>query len=180
MDTDFFANPPVSLSQLPKVDELHWQALSPRYVLITLCLSMAITVVLSLLWLAALWQPWFPLTETWAGRVLWGGLSLSVLGILHSFYCYFAYPKKVYALRAHDLSFQSGLFFQNSVTQPILRIQHIELKRGPLERLAGLATLQVFSAGGALHTFEIPGLPLADAEQIRQLILQHKDAQQHD
>jgi len=30
-----------------------------------------------------------------------------------------------------------------------------------------------------LHSFEIPGLPLAGAEQVRQFNLNHKDASQH-
>ena len=65
------------------------------------------------------------------------------------------------------------------MSQPITRIQHIELKRGPIERKVGLARLQVFSAGGEMHTFEIPGLPLETAQQLRQFILQHKDMVKH-
>ena len=60
-----------------------------------------------------------------------------------------------------------------------MRIQHIEIERGPLERSAGLATLQVFSAGGAHHTFEIPGLTYEKAIELRQFILNHKDVSQN-
>jgi membrane protein YdbS with pleckstrin-like domain len=63
------------------------------------------------------------------------------------------------------------------VIQPLSRIQHIELKRGPLERSAGLATSHVYSAGGGAHTFEIPGLPVEQAQGLRQFILQHQDLQ---
>lgn len=88
---------------------------------------------------------------------------------------FFSAKHKHFALREQDLSYASGLIFKKVVTQPILRIQHIELKRGPVARKIGLASLQVFSAGGSLHTFEIPGLPLKTAEAIRHFILQHKD-----
>jgi membrane protein YdbS with pleckstrin-like domain len=65
--------------------------------------------------------------------------------------------------------------FRGLSCQPILRVQHVEVKRGPFDRWAGLAKLQVFSAGGEMHTFEIPGLPLERAQRIRQYILDHKD-----
>jgi membrane protein YdbS with pleckstrin-like domain len=87
--------------------------------------------------------------------------------------------RKFYSLREQDLSYRSGLIFRKTVSQPMLRIQHVELKRGPIDRKVGLAKLQVFSAGGALHTFEIPGLPLETAENIRQFILDHKDVNHH-
>jgi membrane protein YdbS with pleckstrin-like domain len=89
----------------------------------------------------------------------------------------FADQRVAYALREHDVGFRWGLLFRHTVIQPLSRIQHIELKRGPIERSAGLATLQVFSAGGGAHTFEIPGLPVEQAQGLRQFILQHQDLQ---
>lgn len=90
-------------------------------------------------------------------------------------YHFLADPLKQYALREHDLNYQSGLIFRSFVSQPILRIQHIEIKRGPIERRAGMATLQVFSAGGISYTFNIPGLIYENAVELRQFILDHKD-----
>ncbi|MDT0596665.1 PH domain-containing protein [Glaciecola petra] len=90
-------------------------------------------------------------------------------------YHFFADPLKQYALRENDLNYQSGLIFRSFVSQPILRIQHIEIKRGPIERRAGMATLQVFSAGGISYTFNIPGLIYENAVELRQFILDHKD-----
>ncbi|GGW72877.1 PH domain-containing protein [Alishewanella tabrizica] len=179
MTTETFQNLPVSLAQLPSLDTLQWQTLAPSYTPLNVWLNVAITSSVALLWLALLWQPFWPLSTTLAPVVFWSGIVLCVLCAWSCLYCYFAYPLKAYALRQHDLSFQRGLFFKTSITQPITRIQHIELKRGPLERRFGLATLQVFSAGGAAHTFALPGLPVADAETIRQFILQHKDTVQY-
>jgi hypothetical protein len=105
-----------------------------------------------------------------------GGYALIGFVTLWSLiYHFIADPLKQYALREHDLNFQSGWIFRSLVSQPILRIQHIEIKRGPIERKAGLATLQVFSAGGVSHTFNIPGLEYEDAVSLRQFILDHKD-----
>jgi hypothetical protein len=90
-------------------------------------------------------------------------------------YHIFADPIIQYAVREQDIHFQAGLFFRRLVSQPILRVQHIELKRGPIERKANLATLQVFSAGGVSHTFEIPGLEYHTAISLRKFIINHKD-----
>ena len=117
----------------------------------------------------------FDLPEDLKSLVIWGYFTIGVITLLEVGYHYFADPLKQYALREHDLNFQSGLIFRSMVSQPILRIQHIEIKRGLIERKAGLATLQVFSAGGASHTFTIPGLEYSDAIALRQFILDHKD-----
>lgn len=81
---------------------------------------------------------------------------------------------KGYLLREHDMSFYSGALFKVITVQPFTRLQHIEITRGPLERLFGLATLKLFSAGGAQHTMAIPGLLLAQAEYLRGSILDSK------
>jgi len=108
--------------------------------------------------------------------IIW---AVAILGFLFTWYSHAYDQAKSYALRELDLHYASGLFFQKVVSQPITRIQHIELKRGPIERKVGLATLQVFSAGGEMHTFQIPGLPVETAQQLRQFILQHKDVVKH-
>ncbi|MEE2025898.1 MULTISPECIES: PH domain-containing protein [Alkalimonas] len=179
-DATPFQNAPLPPSLLPELQQLTWQPLSPRYNRLAFWLNSCVTFLLVLLsltyWLQPFWQP-----DESNHKLLLGFAGLLVAASLwKTLYCLLAYPRKRYALREHDISFHSGLLFEKSVTQPILRIQHIELKRGPIERRAGLATLQVFSAGGAMHTFEIPGLPLIEAKKIRQFILQHKDNRQHD
>ena len=47
---------------------------------------------------------------------------------------------------------------------PISRVQHLDLRRGPLERRAGLATLIVHTAGTRLSAVTVNGLDEADAE----------------
>ncbi|MCB5228368.1 PH domain-containing protein [Alishewanella sp. 16-MA] len=179
MDQQPFYNLALSDTDLPALAQLNWQPLSPKYKPLIVALDLGWTALLTLLWLVLLYQPFWPVDEVHQPLLLFIGLLISGLGLLLATWDHFALPTYAYALRQHDLSFQRGLFFRKSTTQPLLRIQHIELKQGPLDRWANLATLQVFSAGGAMHTFQIPGLPADTAQQIRQLILQHKDMQQH-
>ena len=126
------------------------------------------------------WQPWFALPdqlELYLPRIQ---LAVGIFGLLSSAYGIVADKNKAYAIREHDFSYRSGVIFQSVVSQPILRIQHVELKHGPVDRHFGLASLEVFSAGGAMHTFAIPGLPEEKASEIRSYVLTHSDIAAND
>lgn len=179
MPSDNFTNEDVLSQAMPKLTELNFEPLATHYAPTHRLVSIGITASLMLILLFTLKQPFWSLPIEFANVlevVLW---AIGTIGLLRYLYCYFADPKKVYALREQDISYQCGLLFRKTVSQPILRVQHVELKRGPIERKVGLASLQVFSAGGAMHTFEIPGLEYQNAENIRQFILSHKDLNQH-
>lgn len=103
----------------------------------------------------------------------WYWLALPVV-VLLTVYVVMSSRAKGYVLRDHDMSFYAGVIFKVITIQPFTRLQHIEITRGPLERLFGLATLKLFSAGGAQHTMAIPGLLLPQAEQLRGRILESK------
>lgn len=86
-------------------------------------------------------------------------------------YAAMAFRCMSYVVREHDLSLRSGVIFHRVVIQPFTRLQHIEITRGPLERLLGLATVKLFSAGGAMHSLAVPGILLDNAERLREAIL---------
>jgi membrane protein YdbS with pleckstrin-like domain len=174
-----FSNKMLASEQIPTIQDMESQALSEKYAsinrLTNLIVTLLIVVVLSTLYLQSLIS--FPEKILFTiPYIVWG---VGILGLLQVLYSSYADLKKTYALRELDLNYSSGLLFRKTVSQPITRIQHIELKRGPIERKVGLATLQVFSAGGATYTFEIPGLPVDVAQKLRHFILQHKDVATH-
>ncbi|WP_102798192.1 PH domain-containing protein [Bowmanella denitrificans] len=178
MSQILFTNQSLSVHNLADVTALEMQRLSPRYAPLNLLCGTIFLLFLLTILAAIRWQTWLTLPDWYLHLfpLIFGGLV--AVGLLWLLYDYLADKRKGYAVREQDLSYQSGLFFQSLVTQPILRVQHVELKRGPIERKAGLATLQVFSAGGSLYTFAIPGLPEADARKLRQFILSHSDVSQ--
>jgi membrane protein YdbS with pleckstrin-like domain len=65
-----------------------------------------------------------------------------------------------------------GIVFHEEKAIPISRLQHVELGRGPLERLFGLATLVVFTAGSENAAFRLPGLRVERAQELRDQILE--------
>ncbi|QPG06229.1 PH domain-containing protein [Salinimonas marina] len=170
-----FSNTPVAPDSLPDIWTLQTSAVSPRYRQLNLTTVAVIFSGLLVIITGFRFQPWFGLTAELQAAYPRACMLLAAVGLVWFVYHFFADLRVRYALREQDLVLHKGLIFKSISCQPILRIQHIELKRGPLERLAGLASLQVFSAGGAGHTFEIPGLPVARAQQLRQFILSHKE-----
>ncbi len=151
------------------------QPISRKYRVINMTLSMLWAIVLSFVLLLFTSSLFF---EFPSEHYVWVYLAYACIFVffgLLATYHFFADPLIQFALRENDLNLQSGLFFRSLVSQPILRIQHIELKRGPIERKVKLASLQVFSAGGISHTFSIPGLEYEEAIKLRKFILEHRD-----
>ena len=64
-----------------------------------------------------------------------------------------------------------GILFHEERLVPVRRMQHVDLTRGPIERLFGLATLVVFTAGNEGSAFRVPGLSVAEAQALRDRIL---------
>ena len=169
-----FTNDVVDCHQIT-TEDLPLTSLSPKYRQINLIWAVCFGLILAAMLALISSSLFFPLPEKLQPFVNLAYGAIIVITLWSFIYHYFADPLKQYALREHDLNYQSGLIFRSMLSQPILRIQHIEIKRGPIERKAGLATLQVFSAGGVSHTFNIPGLEHDKAISLRQFILDHKD-----
>jgi membrane protein YdbS with pleckstrin-like domain len=79
-------------------------------------------------------------------------------------------PRRVraigYQLRDDDLLFRRGLLFQRFVSVPYGRMQLIDITRGPVSRVLGLSDLH-FVTAAASSSVSIPGLLVADAEDLR-------------
>lgn len=72
-----------------------------------------------------------------------------------------------------------GNWWQSETHVPISRVQHLDLKRGPLELSAGLSTLVVHTAGTRMAAVSVSGLDADDAERLRERLatqVDHDDA----
>jgi hypothetical protein len=138
---------------------IEWRRVSPKYVWV----DVISTVVLALLLLAASCLP-----AVLSGVVLWWILPAAVFVIMVLVIAFV--PRRVRAigfqLRDDDLLFRRGLLFQRFVSVPYGRMQLIDITRGPISRIVGLSDLH-FVTAAASSSVAIPGLPLADAEELR-------------
>jgi len=80
-------------------------------------------------------------------------------------------PKRGYVVRDKDILFKKGVVWRSVTAVPFNRIQHVETSSTPLDRKFGLATLQLFTAGGSSGDLKIDGLAADVAEQLRIYIL---------
>lgn len=168
-------NPSIAPDTLPSISKLSMQELSPHYAIANAVVrSITIAVVLTVAVLA-----FTPIANLLPEPALvplrLGAPALTLILTFNALYQWFGDRAKRYALRELDISFEFGLITRKLITQPLSRIQHVEVSQGPIERRLALATLLVYSAGSATRTFAIPGLTRDNAERLRQHLLDHVD-----
>jgi hypothetical protein len=78
-------------------------------------------------------------------------------------------------LDGEGLAVRRGRFWQRETRVPITRVQHLDLKRGPLQRRRHLATLVVHTAGTRHSAVTVPNLDADDAEHLRDRLGQQID-----
>lgn len=80
------------------------------------------------------------------------------------------YQRWGYAMGADQLRVAHGYIFRTDTIVPFVRVQHIDVGQGPIERWFGLAHLVVHTAGTHNSTVTLPGLMRAEAEAMRATI----------
>src|SRR5690606_34456169 len=68
-----------------------------------------------------------------------------------------------------------GRLWQSDTRVPGSRVQHLDIRRGPLERRFGLATLVIHTAGTRHSAVSVSGLDAADAERLRDHLARQTD-----
>lgn len=133
----------------------------------------------------------------WGIRILIGGLSLSILlffidlntpsisilfpsfsallGIALTIIAAIVLPPLYwrfwkFLILDDEIIIQHGILIRTIAFVPTVRIQHLEVKRGIWERLFGLATLKIYTAGTRQSDVKIPGLPAEYALQLREYL----------
>ncbi|KAF1714123.1 hypothetical protein CSC71_05270 [Pseudoxanthomonas sangjuensis] len=83
--------------------------------------------------------------------------------------------RTAWKLDASGFAVRRGRIWQSETRVPTSRVQHLDLKRGPLERALKLATLVVHTAGTKLAAVSLSGLDDDDAEYLRDLLARQLD-----
>ncbi len=145
---------------LPDAD---WRRISPKYLV-----SEFLGLLLTALILAAATIPFHLLGWDFAP---WA--TAAAVGFVLIFAAFT--PRRVraigYQLRDDDLVFRRGILYQRFVAVPYGRMQLVDINRGPLSRVLGLSELK-FVTAAATTGVVIPGLPEADAEQLRDRLVE--------
>lgn len=80
------------------------------------------------------------------------------------------YRRLRYAIDGRILRTVRGWLFHTDTIVPFIRVQHIDVTRGPFDKIFGTATLVVHTAGTHNSIVTLPGLSPERAAEIREAI----------
>ena len=83
------------------------------------------------------------------------------------------YRRLLYGLTDRLLQVVRGWLFHTDTIVPFVRVQHLDVTRGPLDKMFGTATLVVHTAGTRNSIVTVPGLAPDRAAEIRDIIREH-------
>ena len=164
-----FSNPEIVVSTLPKAEETRLVTVDERYYTV---LSYNLVVYWIIFFVATLvimilnreFHSWMMAGITF--------FVFATLCFLHFRLTYLTFMNKAYAIREHDILYQTGWLRKSLHVCPYNRIQHCSVDAGVFERNLGISKLRIYTAGGDDSDIVIPGLTPEEANSMRELIIQ--------
>lgn len=164
-----FSNNTIDLDTLPKFEELHLNALHSNYVKVLL-FNFLLLVVLAIGGFTTVFFVEREVFSTKYWLLIFSALVLFLVAVV--IIAKLSFNKKGYAFREHDAIYKSGLISETTTIIPFNRVQHVALHQGFISRKLGLASIELFTAGGSSSDLEIPGLLLEEAQKIKNMVSQ--------
>jgi membrane protein YdbS with pleckstrin-like domain len=109
---------------------------------------------------------WVPLRPPLFGLLVF--VVVLVLGLWHARLLFRSWR---WALRPDDIVARYGVVWRVSRSIPRVRVQHVDVRSGPIDRALGLVEVSLHVAGSAGPVLTIPGLAPAEAETLREALL---------
>lgn len=164
-----FTNETIEINELPKFEEVLLKPLQSKYYNI-----IAINIgILNLVVLGAFLGISYFKEDLFSNRIwLIFGVIISIFIALSFVLAKLSFNKKGYAFRTHDAIYKEGLISETTTIIPFNRVQHVALHQGFIARKFGLASIELFTAGGSSSDLEIPGLLLEEAQKIKNMVSQ--------
>lgn len=164
-----FENLAIDTNELPKVGELSFERLEKKYLNVSLLAEAIFFLALLTGGICLIFFNDDITTSLPNFAYMCGGVIL--LWATTAWITYKGFFKKMYALRSRDVIYKKGLIWQSRTSIPFNRVQHAEIKQGPLDRLYSLYSLKIYTAGGQSSDLVIPGLTEAKAQSLKEFIL---------
>ncbi len=97
-----------------------------------------------------------------------GVIIFVVLLLLFGTYQLLRYRNWGFEVQDDAVYIEHGVLVHVKKVVPFVRIQHIDSRRGPVERASGLASLVIYTAGSRGADVRIPGLTPERADELRE------------
>lgn len=169
-----FSNDQIDGLTLPRVEELVYQPLEPRYKRVLIIIRLIGLGVLAALFITLFFgaKSDTPGFENFQIYIVIGLLLLYLLLCAWSMTsCVKGFHNKFYALRQKDIVYKTGWLWKSTTTAPFTRVQHVSIDQGPIERQFNLSKLRIFTAGGNASDMTIPGLDPETADRLKEFIV---------
>ena len=111
-------------------------------------------------------ERWLPVWPLLLGLLVF--VAALLLGLWHARLLFTSWR---WALRPDDVVARYGVVWQVSRSIPRVRVQHVDVRSGPVDRALGLVEVSLHVAGSAGPVLTIPGLAPAEAESLREALL---------
>jgi membrane protein YdbS with pleckstrin-like domain len=163
-----FSNTEIDISTLPKAEETNLIPIDERYYTVITYYRVFYWFVLFLITLIAV-----ILNSQFHSWLMAGIISavFAFLCFLNFRLSYLSFKNKAYAIREHDILYQTGWINKSLHVCPFNRIQHCTVNAGVFERDLGISKLKIYSAGTTGSDIEVPGLTQEEANTMRDLIM---------
>lgn len=168
--SEFPEMPPPTGEDIEIRPDDHWQHLPPRgagLAALGMAIAFAIPCVISAAFLARLTE-W---ASPWLLSPLIGALGAAFgawIGIKR-------HRRTLWKLDQDGFALRQGRWWRTESRVPVSRVQHLDLKRGPLQRGLRLATLVIHTAGTRMAAVSVSGLDSSDAERLRDRLSRQLD-----
>lgn len=161
-----FTNETINVTELPKFEEVSFLPLHKDYWKIILIGNFIFLLMMSIvsgffLFFAEEFREYWYLLLTVVFLVFLLSVGLGKL----------SFKRRGFSFRQHDVLYKSGIIAETTTIIPYSRVQHVALHEGFIARQFGLASIQIFTAGGGNSDIEIPGIEKDKAQNIKQLLM---------
>lgn len=162
-------NKQLTIDNIDCVENLHYTPLEGKYLKVLYVKTLFIYLAFMVLALFLL------LADTFNYRYLtvvgMEGVLLIAL-VVNFFLLSKAFAYKGFAIREHDITYRSGLFFPSVTTIPFCKIQQVSVRQNLITRMFGLYTIDIVNGAQLLANTSIPGLAEEKANEIKVLIIE--------
>jgi hypothetical protein len=104
--------------------------------------------------------------------LLYGMLVFVAALLLGLWHARLLYASWTWTLRDDDVYASYGVVWRLTRSIPRVRVQHVDVTSGPIDRALGLVQVSLHVAGSAGAVLTIPGLAPKEAETLREALLE--------
>lgn len=165
-----FQNQTLHIEDLPKFEQVEGHPVDRAY--------LKVLRILYVFWLVSLFSALITLEVLVDLPMMAFYPILSVLVLIFGFSIIEVekgFQRRKFGIREKDIIFQNGYFVFRQTILPYKRIQHVEIKQGPLFKAFSLFTLKIYTAGSSAGDLSIAGLNKIDADKLKAQILKATD-----